>query len=111
MPLINKLSARILVVDDNEMNRDMLARRLERSGFSVDTADGGNAGLERALCGNYNLVLLDELLGAGVMPGDISLMNGLGTHRAQTDAELRQMLGDQIVDGYRCLQHDCNDDS
>jgi sigma-B regulation protein RsbU (phosphoserine phosphatase) len=62
MPLINKLSARILVVDDNEMNRDMLARRLERSGFSVDTADGGNAGLERALCGNYNLVLLDIMM-------------------------------------------------
>jgi nickel-dependent lactate racemase len=56
-------------------------------------------------------VLLDELLGAGIEPGDISLLNGLGTHREQTDAELRQMLGDQIVDGYRCLQHDCNDNS
>jgi len=62
MPLINKLSARILVVDDNEMNRDMLARRLERAGFDVDTADGGNAGLERILCGNYNLVLLDIMM-------------------------------------------------
>ena len=62
MPLINKLSARILVVDDNEMNRDMLARRLERAGFDVETADGGNAGLERVLCGNYNLVLLDIMM-------------------------------------------------
>jgi nickel-dependent lactate racemase len=56
-------------------------------------------------------VLLDVLLRAGVAADDITLINGLGTHRKQTKAELRQMLGDQIVDGYRCLQHDCNDDS
>ena len=56
-------------------------------------------------------VLLDVLLRAGVAADDITLINGLGTHRKQTEAELRQMLGDEIVDGYRCLQHDCNDDS
>jgi nickel-dependent lactate racemase len=56
-------------------------------------------------------VLLEELLGAGVEAGDITLLNGLGTHRKQTDAELRMMLGDKIVDNYRCLQHDCNDDN
>jgi nickel-dependent lactate racemase len=55
-------------------------------------------------------VLLDELHLAGVTAEDITLLNGLGTHRPQTEAELRMMLGDQIVDGYRCLQHDCNDD-
>jgi nickel-dependent lactate racemase len=55
-------------------------------------------------------VLLDELLGAGIASQDITLVNGLGTHRPQTEAELRRMLGDQILDGYRCLQHDCNDD-
>jgi len=55
-------------------------------------------------------VLLDELLSAGITSQDIILLNGLGTHRPQTETELRGMLGDQIVDGYRCLQHDCNDD-
>ena len=55
-------------------------------------------------------VLLDELLSAGIVSQDITLLNGLGTHRPQTENELRGMLGDQIVDGYRCLQHDCNDD-
>jgi nickel-dependent lactate racemase len=55
-------------------------------------------------------VLLEELLDADVATEDITLLNGLGTHRPQTDAELRGMLGDQIVDNYRCLQHDCNDD-
>ena len=56
-------------------------------------------------------VLLDELLSAGITSQDIILLNGLGTHRPQTETELRGMLGDQIVDGYRCLQHDCNDDN
>lgn len=55
-------------------------------------------------------VLLDELLSAGIASQDIILLNGLGTHRPQTETELRGMLGDQIVDGYRCLQHDCKDD-
>jgi len=55
-------------------------------------------------------VLLEELHSAGAVSEDITLLNGLGTHRPQTEAELRGMLGDQIVDGYRCTQHDCNDD-
>ena len=45
-------------------------------------------------------VLLDELLEAGVEPGNITLLNGLGTHRKQTEAELRQMLGNQIGEHY-----------
>ncbi len=56
-------------------------------------------------------VILAELEGAGVLPEDITLLNGLGTHRPQTDAELRALLGNAIVDGYRCLQHDCQDDA
>ncbi len=56
-------------------------------------------------------VLLAELETAGVRPSDITLLNGLGTHRKQTDAELRAMLGHDIVDTYRCLQHDCFDDA
>ncbi len=56
-------------------------------------------------------VLLDELESAGVARKNITLLNGLGTHRPQTEAELRAMLGDRVVDNYRCLQHDCNDDA
>lgn len=56
-------------------------------------------------------VLLEELEMAGIARQDITLLNGLGTHRPQTEAELRAMLGDFIVDNYRCLQHDCHDDS
>jgi nickel-dependent lactate racemase len=55
-------------------------------------------------------VLLDELATHGVAREHITLLNGLGTHRRQTEAELRLMLGDRIVENYRCLQHDFNDD-
>jgi len=55
-------------------------------------------------------VLLAELEAAGIARADITLLNALGTHRPQTDAELRVMLGDAIVDNYRCLQHDAFDD-
>jgi len=55
-------------------------------------------------------VLIAELEAAGVRSDDITLMNALGTHRKQTDAELRTMLGSGIVDRYRCLQHDAFDD-
>jgi lactate racemase len=54
-------------------------------------------------------VLLAEITMAGIRREDITLLNGLGTHRPQTDPELREMLGDQIVENYRCLQHDCHD--
>jgi nickel-dependent lactate racemase len=56
-------------------------------------------------------VLLAELQAAGVRRADLTLLNGLGTHRRQTEAELRAMLGDPIVENYRCLQHDCQDDA
>lgn len=55
--------------------------------------------------------LLEELESAGVARGDITLLNALGTHRPQTDEELRTMLGARVVARYRCLQHDANDDA
>ncbi len=55
-------------------------------------------------------VLLAELEEAGVLRGDITLLNALGTHRRQTPQELVAMLGQEIVERYRCLQHDIWDD-
>ena len=62
MTVLDKTQARILVVDDNEMNRDLLSRRLQRKGYRVDTAAGGNSGLEMAMTGKYQLVLLDIMM-------------------------------------------------
>ena len=56
-------------------------------------------------------LVLAEMEGAGVSREDITLLNGLGTHRKQTAGELRAMLGDFIFESYRCLQHDCHDDA
>ncbi|MFN8445347.1 MAG: nickel-dependent lactate racemase [Caldilineaceae bacterium] len=56
-------------------------------------------------------VLLAELESVGVRREDITLLNALGTHRPQTAAELRAMLGDFVVDNYRCLQHNAFEDS
>ena len=55
-------------------------------------------------------VLLDDLEKAGVRREDITLLNGLGTHRQQSEAEVRLLLGEVIVERYRCLQHDCHDE-
>ena len=56
-------------------------------------------------------VLLQALEEAGVARGDVTLINALGTHRRQTAAELRQMLGADVVSRYRCLQHDAWDEA
>ena len=62
VPGLDIKTARILVVDDNEMNRDLLSRRLARTGYLVDTADGGTAGLEMILSGKYGLIMLDIMM-------------------------------------------------
>ncbi len=54
--------ARVLVVDDNEMNRDMLARRLAKAGMQVDTAEDGNSGLDKILTGAFDLIMLDIMM-------------------------------------------------
>ncbi len=51
--------ARLLVVDDRDFNRDLLARILQRGGHQVFTADGGAAGLERLAEGGIDLICLD----------------------------------------------------
>ncbi|WP_435016994.1 response regulator [Tundrisphaera sp. TA3] len=51
--------ARILLVEDNELNRDMLSRRLRRYGFEVEMAADGLRGLEAARLGSFDLILMD----------------------------------------------------
>ncbi|MDI1478389.1 response regulator [Polyangium sp. y55x31] len=52
----------ILLVEDNEMNRDMLARRLGRRGFSVRVAADGGTGLREAEEALPDLILMDMTL-------------------------------------------------
>jgi class 3 adenylate cyclase/CheY-like chemotaxis protein len=52
----------ILVVDDNENNRDVLGRRLEREGYRVSSAENGRRALEMVRSATYDLVLLDIMM-------------------------------------------------
>jgi two-component system, cell cycle response regulator DivK len=53
---------KILLVEDNEMNRDMLSRRLQRKGFEVEIATDGRQGVTMAQAAPYDLILLDMSL-------------------------------------------------
>ena len=53
------MSAPLLLVEDNELNRDMLTRRLARAGFETIVAEDGAAALERMRGDAPALVLLD----------------------------------------------------
>ena len=59
--------SKILLVEDNEMNRDMLSRRLERKGYEVMIAVDGQAGVDMASSSNPDLILMD--LSLPVMDG------------------------------------------
>jgi CheY-like chemotaxis protein len=54
--------AKVLLVEDNEMNRDMLARRLERRGYQVVMAVDGDQGVRLAQAEAPDLILMDMSL-------------------------------------------------
>jgi two-component system cell cycle response regulator DivK len=56
--------AKILLVEDNEMNRDMLSRRLERRGYEIVMALDGEQGVEMAQSTAPDLILMDMSLPA-----------------------------------------------
>ena len=54
---------KILLVEDNEENRDMLGRRLSRAGFAVCYACEGEAGIRMAASEMPDVILMDIALG------------------------------------------------
>ncbi len=52
----------ILLIEDNEMNRDMLSRRLARRGFRVITAEDGQQGVDLTMQERPDLILMDMSL-------------------------------------------------
>jgi class 3 adenylate cyclase/CheY-like chemotaxis protein len=92
----------ILVVDDNEGNREMLSRRLARQGYAVASAEGGRQALALAKSRAFDLVLLDVM-----MPD----MDGYEVLRQlKADAALRDipvlMISalDEMASVIRCIQ-------
>jgi len=72
---------KILIVEDNEMNRDMLSRRLERRGFAIVMAVDGQQGVDMARSERPDLILMDMSL---------PVMDGwTATQTIKGDAELK----------------------
>jgi adenylate cyclase len=99
--------ASLLVVDDNELNRDMLSRRLQRLGYTVALAGDGAQALELIRREVFDLVLLDVMM--PIMSG-ITVLSIL-----KADDELRHlpvvMLSavDDLADVARCLEMGAED--
>lgn len=75
--------AKILLVEDNEMNRDMLSRRLARRGYGVVIAMDGQEGLELARSERPDLILMDMSL---------PVLDGWeATRLLKADAEMQQI--------------------
>jgi CheY-like chemotaxis protein len=73
----------ILIVEDNEMNRDMLSRRLERRGYAVLIAVDGETGIDVARSSAPDLILMDMSL---------PLVDGWeATRRLKADHDLRHI--------------------
>ncbi|HXI11154.1 MAG TPA: response regulator [Thermoanaerobaculia bacterium] len=73
----------ILIVEDNEMNRDMLSRRLERTGYTVLIAVDGEMGIEIARTSAPDLILMDMSL---------PIVDGWeATRRIKADDELKRI--------------------
>jgi CheY-like chemotaxis protein len=75
--------AKILLVEDNEMNRDMLSRRLARAGHEVLIAEDGARAVAMAMSGSPDLILMDMSL---------PVLDGWeATRRIKATAELRKI--------------------
>lgn len=63
-------------------------------------------------CPSYKIIpsLLDELHEAGVDNSEITVVFGLGSHRTQTEAEMRALVGDYVYDSVKCIDADTKND-
>jgi two-component system cell cycle response regulator DivK len=98
---------RLLYVEDNEMNRDMLSRRLQRRGFEVLIAGDGEQGVTLAAAEKPDLILMDMSL---------PVLNGWDATRrikAAPDTRRIPIIGltahAMATDRDRCLEAGCDD--
>jgi len=99
--------ARILVVDDGVENREVLRRRLERSGHVVETAEHGRQALERLGARPYDLVLLDVLMPE--LDGFAVLEAIKGTPALRDIPVIMISALDEMPSIVRCIEHGAED--
>jgi len=74
---------KVLLVEDNELNRDMLSRRLQRRGYEVSLAVDGQHALEQAAVHRPDVLLMDM---------DLPVLNGWdATRKLRADPEIRNI--------------------
>lgn len=98
---------KILLVEDNEMNRDMLSRRLQRKGFQVLLAVDGEEGLIRAQVDRPDLILMDMSLPK--MDGWEATRCLKANPDTQTIPVIALTAHAMAGDREKCLQAGCND--
>jgi serine/threonine protein kinase/ActR/RegA family two-component response regulator len=97
----------LLVVDDEEMNRDVLSRRLERKGYQVVVAAGGREAIDAVAARPIDLVLLDVM-----MPGvdGLQVLQTLRRHHSQTELPIIMATAKgESEDVVRALELGAND--
>ena len=102
-----RTGGRILVVDDNAGNREMLSRRLEREGYSVDTAEDGRKALEKLEAGGFDLVLLDIVMPE--LDGFAVLQSIRANQRWKEVAVIMISALDEIRSVVRCIEMGAED--
>jgi len=100
-------ASRLLVVDDNEGNRDMLSRRLSREGYTVETAENGRKALKMIETRPIDLVLLDVMMPE--MNG-YEVLERLKADRTRRDIPVIMISAlDEIESVVRCIEMGAED--
>ncbi len=101
------IAGRILIVDDQVANRELLGRQLERQGHTVSTAGDGRAALDLLRAEPFDLVLLDQMM--PVLDGFSTLVE-LKRDPALRDLPVIMISAlDEIAAVVRCIEHGAED--
>lgn len=98
---------KILLVEDNEMNRDMLSRRLQRKGYDVVTAVDGAQGVKMAEDETPNLILMDMSL--PVMDGWDATRQIKGKPETQNIPVIALTAHAMVGDREKAIEAGCDD--
>lgn len=99
--------SKILLVEDNEMNRDMLSRRLERRGYEVSIAVNGAEGVAMATSQSPDLILMDMSL--PIMDGWEATKNIKADPQTQTIPVIALTAHAMSGDREKALEAGCDD--
>jgi predicted acylesterase/phospholipase RssA/CheY-like chemotaxis protein/CRP-like cAMP-binding protein len=98
---------RLLVVDDDATNRELLSRRLTRLGYVVELVDNGAEALARIAAGPFELILLDVIM-PGLSGTDVLQQLKADQHLRELPVIMLSAL-DEIQEAARCIELGADD--